>query len=62
LNTASKSNLVYNQKAFVSSANLSYNGIVNNLEIGSLITGKKVTALNQIFNEMYSQGTLKDYR
>jgi phosphatidylserine/phosphatidylglycerophosphate/cardiolipin synthase-like enzyme len=47
------------QKAFVSSANLSYNGIVNNLEIGTLITGKKVTSLNQIFDELYSNGYFK---
>lgn len=47
------------QKAFVSSANLSYNGIVNNLELGTLITGKKVTTLNQIFDELYSQGYFK---
>ncbi|MEH7309269.1 phospholipase D-like domain-containing protein [Neobacillus drentensis] len=44
------------QKAFVSSANLSYNGIVNNLELGTLITGKKVTALTQIFEELNTQG------
>jgi phosphatidylserine/phosphatidylglycerophosphate/cardiolipin synthase-like enzyme len=44
------------QKAFVSSSNLSYNGIVNNLELGTLITGKKVKALNQIFEELLLQG------
>lgn len=47
------------QKAFVSSANLSYNGIVNNLEIGVLIMGKKVATINQIFNELYSHGYFK---
>lgn len=47
------------QKAFVSSANLSYNGIVNNLELGTLISGKKVTALTQIFEELNSQGYFK---
>lgn len=47
------------QKAFVSSANLSYNGIVNNLELGTLITGKKASALSQIFDELYSKGYFK---
>jgi hypothetical protein len=47
------------QKAFVSSANLSYNGIVNNLELGTLIEGKKVTVINQIFNELLSKGYFK---
>jgi phosphatidylserine/phosphatidylglycerophosphate/cardiolipin synthase-like enzyme len=47
------------QKAFVSSANLSYNGIVNNLELGTLISGKKVTALTQIFEDLKNQGYFK---
>lgn len=47
------------QKAFVSSSNLSYNGIINNLEIGTLITGKKALSLTRIFDELYTQGYFK---
>lgn len=37
------------EKAFVSSSNLSYNGILNNIEVGSIVTGKKVKDLEEIF-------------
>lgn len=47
------------QKAFVSSSNLSYNGIMNNLELGTLITGKKVITLKQIFDELLIEGYFK---
>lgn len=41
--------LVDNIKALVSSSNLSYNGIVNNIEIGTLITGRKANEINELF-------------
>lgn len=42
-----------NQKVFVSSSNLSYNGIVNNIEIGTLIEGrKKVDSIDDLFKKL----------
>jgi phosphatidylserine/phosphatidylglycerophosphate/cardiolipin synthase-like enzyme len=38
-----------NRSAFVSSSNLSYNGIVNNIEIGTLISGEKVNSIVNLF-------------
>lgn len=43
------------KKAFVSSSNLSYNGIVNNLEIGTLFTGKKVDEINNLFEQLINE-------
>lgn len=45
--------------AFISSSNLSYNGIINNIEIGSLLRGKKVKEIELIFEEMLHQGFFK---
>ncbi|HDR8069095.1 phospholipase D-like domain-containing protein [Bacillus cereus] len=47
--------VVDRKKAFVSSSNLSYNGIVNNLEIGTLITGKKIVGIVDLFQELINQ-------
>jgi phosphatidylserine/phosphatidylglycerophosphate/cardiolipin synthase-like enzyme len=41
-----------NKKAFVSSSNLSYNGIVNNIEIGTLVTGEKVKSISNLFEKL----------
>ncbi|WHP41472.1 phospholipase D-like domain-containing protein [Lysinibacillus capsici] len=40
------------KRAFVSSSNLSYNGIINNLEIGILTSDKNVIKLNTVLEEM----------
>jgi phosphatidylserine/phosphatidylglycerophosphate/cardiolipin synthase-like enzyme len=44
--------MVDEEKAFVSSANLSYNGIVNNVEIGTLVCGKKVLLIKNVLREL----------
>jgi phosphatidylserine/phosphatidylglycerophosphate/cardiolipin synthase-like enzyme len=36
-------------KAFISSSNLSYNGILNNIEVGSIVTGEKIKLLEETF-------------
>ncbi|UOQ44063.1 phospholipase D-like domain-containing protein [Halobacillus salinarum] len=41
-----------NKRAFVSSSNLSYNGIVNNIEIGTLISGEKVNSIAELFEKL----------
>ncbi|KOP81467.1 hypothetical protein AMS60_02595 [Bacillus sp. FJAT-21945] len=41
-----------NKKAFVSSSNLSYNGLVNNIEIGTLISGEKVNSIAKLFEKL----------
>ncbi|PKH10674.1 phospholipase D-like domain-containing protein [Planomicrobium sp. MB-3u-38] len=43
------------ETAFISSSNLSYNGIVNNLEIGAVITGKAIEEFKEIFNELIAK-------
>jgi phosphatidylserine/phosphatidylglycerophosphate/cardiolipin synthase-like enzyme len=43
--------IIDNKKAFVSSSNLSYNGIVNNIEIGTLVTGEKVKSITNLFEK-----------
>lgn len=40
------------KKAYVSSSNLSYNGIVNNIEIGTLISGEKVKSIVGFFKSL----------
>lgn len=45
--------------AFISSSNLSYNGIINNIEIGSILHGAKVAELEQLFEEMLLAGYFK---
>ncbi|WP_342540029.1 phospholipase D-like domain-containing protein [Heyndrickxia sp. FSL K6-6286] len=40
------------KKAFISSSNLSYNGILNNIEIGSIVTGEKIKGLEGIFEAL----------
>lgn len=44
-----------NKKAFVSSSNLSYNGIVNNIEIGTLVTGEKVKSITSLFEKLVNR-------
>ncbi|MCY8554720.1 phospholipase D-like domain-containing protein [Bacillus haynesii] len=44
--------MVDEEKAFVSSANLSYNGIVNNIEIGTLVDGEKVLVIKSVLLEL----------
>jgi phosphatidylserine/phosphatidylglycerophosphate/cardiolipin synthase-like enzyme len=44
------------QAAFITSANLSYNGMINNIEIGALIEGKQVENIIKIFEELKNQG------
>ena len=44
--------VVDNQKAFVSSSNLSYNGMVNNVEIGTIIRGAKVREIDNLFKQL----------
>jgi phosphatidylserine/phosphatidylglycerophosphate/cardiolipin synthase-like enzyme len=44
--------MVDEEKAFVSSANLSYNGIVNNVEIGTLVCGEKVLVIKNVLQEL----------
>ncbi|GLO64431.1 phospholipase D-like domain-containing protein [Oceanobacillus kimchii] len=44
-----------NKKAFVSSSNLSYNGIVNNIEIGTLVTGEKVKSISNLFEKLLNR-------
>ncbi|MBJ8078858.1 hypothetical protein JDS92_26455 [Bacillus cereus group sp. N12] len=44
--------VVDNQKAFVSSSNLSYNGMVNNVEIGTIIIGEKVREIDNLFKQL----------
>lgn len=45
--------------AFISSSNLSYNGIINNIEIGNLLHGDKVMDLEKLFEEMLQMGYFK---
>ncbi|WP_027725894.1 phospholipase D-like domain-containing protein [Tuberibacillus calidus] len=45
--------------AFITSANLSYNGMINNIEIGALIEGKQVENIIKIFEELKNRGFLK---
>ncbi|WP_141213090.1 phospholipase D-like domain-containing protein [Brevibacillus laterosporus] len=45
------------QSALISSSNLSYNGIINNIEIGSMIKGGHVFKLEALFDELL----LKNY-
>lgn len=45
--------------AFISSSNLSYNGMINNIEIGSILHGGKVAELEQLFEEMLLAGYFK---
>jgi phosphatidylserine/phosphatidylglycerophosphate/cardiolipin synthase-like enzyme len=45
--------------AFISSSNLSYNGIINNIEVGSILHGGKVAELEQLFEEMLLAGYFK---
>ena len=40
------------QKALITSANMSYNGMINNIEIGALIEGKQVKKIIQIIEKM----------
>ncbi|MGG2016461.1 phospholipase D-like domain-containing protein [Bacillus sp. S10(2024)] len=47
---------VDSKKAFVSSSNLSYNGIINNIEIGNLIEDESVGKINILFSELRSKG------
>lgn len=47
--------LIDNKTAFISSSNLSYNGIVNNLEIGSIISGKPVREIEKVFNSLLKE-------
>lgn len=44
--------MVDEEKVFVSSANLSYNGIVNNIEIGTLVGGEKVLVIKNVLREL----------
>lgn len=44
------------QVAFITSANLSYNGMINNIEIGALIEGKQVENIVKIFEELKNSG------
>ncbi|MCY8144459.1 phospholipase D-like domain-containing protein [Bacillus haynesii] len=44
--------MVDEEKAFVSSANLSYNGIVNNVEIGTLVGGEKILVIKNVLLEL----------
>ncbi|WP_342503472.1 phospholipase D-like domain-containing protein [Lysinibacillus sp. FSL L8-0126] len=41
-------------RAFVSSSNLSYNGIINNIEIGILTNDKNVIKLNDVLGKLVS--------
>lgn len=51
-----KTIVVDNQIAFITSANLSYNGMINNIEIGALIEGKQVKKIVKIFEELKNRG------
>ncbi|MBB3907324.1 phospholipase D-like domain-containing protein [Anoxybacteroides rupiense] len=42
--------------ALITSANLSYNGMINNIEIGALIEGKQVENIVKIFEELKTRG------
>lgn len=46
--------------AFISSSNLSYNGIINNIEIGSLLHGDKVNEIEELFEEMIQKGFFEE--
>lgn len=46
-------------RAFVSSSNLSYNGIINNIEIGILTNDKNVIKLNAVLEELVSSSYFK---
>lgn len=44
------------KKAFITSANLSYSGMINNIEIGALIEGRQVENIIKIFKNLNKQG------
>lgn len=52
----SKTMIVDKNQGLISSANLSYNGFVNNIEIGVLISGDLVATVIQVFNELRKNG------
>ncbi|MCI4127743.1 phospholipase D-like domain-containing protein [Bacillus haynesii] len=49
-----------NKHALISSSNLSYNGIINNIEIGNLLHGEKVGELEILFEEMLERRLFKE--
>lgn len=49
-----------NKHALISSSNLSYNGIINNIEIGNLLHGEKVGELETLFEEMLERRLFKE--
>lgn len=49
--------VIDDEKAFISSSNLSYNGLVNNFEVGVMVTGQPVEEFKEIFSEL----TIKKY-
>ncbi|RLQ90217.1 phospholipase D-like domain-containing protein [Planomicrobium sp. Y74] len=48
--------VIDDEKAFISSSNLSYNGIINNLEMGIVINGDPIREFKGIFEELITTG------
>lgn len=48
--------VVDKRRAFISSSNLSYNGIINNIELGTLIKTKKAASIHKIFEVLTETG------
>lgn len=51
-----KTIVVDHRIAFITSANLSYNGMINNIEIGALIEGRQVGNIVRLFEELKTRG------
>lgn len=58
-NLHAKIMIIDSEKAFISSSNLSYNGIINNLEIGSIVTGDSIKSLEEIFGKLIEKKYFK---
>lgn len=56
-----KTIVVDNYYALITSANLSYSGMMNNVEIGAFIEGRDVKKIVDIFKKMKSQGLFELY-